>query len=140
MLQRRRRACWAGESVETGSEHLAEFYEMRIMLSDCEEALKTRFPPVCYTKPMPDPTTVIAIPMCSESVLEQVLRILPQIMTLMLSVIVLSFIILRFLPRYRSKNNIEILKGSIAIGIIFIGLALLSYYVDQFTNTTMGTC
>ena len=26
--------------IETGSEHLAEFYEIRIMLSDCEEALK----------------------------------------------------------------------------------------------------
>lgn len=28
--------------VETGSEHLAEFYEIRIMLSDCEEALKAK--------------------------------------------------------------------------------------------------
>lgn len=26
--------------VETGSEHLAEFYAIRIMLSDCEEQLK----------------------------------------------------------------------------------------------------
>lgn len=110
------------------------------MLSDCEEALKTELLSLCYNKPMPDPATAIAIPMCSESVLEQVLRILPQIMTLMLSVIVLSFIILRFLPRYRSKNNIEILKGSIAIGAILVGLGAISYFIDQFTNTSMAIC